>query len=140
MSGARSASAAALAAVALAGALAGCGTPSPDLFVVQRSGSVPGADLHLLVSDTSVRCNRGEGQPLSSAQILEARDLESELIELQAGDAPPPRSPPAQVFSFAVRAQEGTLRFADTAQRPPVLPRIARFTRRMAIDVCGLRR
>jgi hypothetical protein len=30
-------------AVAAALALAACGTPSPDLFVVHRSGSVPGA-------------------------------------------------------------------------------------------------
>lgn len=130
----------AAAAAALAAALAACGTAAPDLFVVQRSGSVPGADLHLLVSDTSVRCNRGPERPLSSAQILEARELETDLLDLQAGESPRSPSPPAQVFSFSVRTLEGVLRFADTAQRPGVLPRLARFTRRIAIDVCRLRR
>ena len=45
-------------AAAVAGlAAAACGTPSPDLFVVERDGTVPGAKLTLLVSDQTARCN-----------------------------------------------------------------------------------
>ena len=51
-----------------------------------------------------------------------------------------PAAPPAQIFRFAVRTEEGILRYGDTAQRPEVLPRLTRFTRRVAIDLCGLRR
>ncbi|HUR83857.1 MAG TPA: hypothetical protein VMY78_00805 [Solirubrobacteraceae bacterium] len=129
-------------AVTLAVALTtgACGTPSPDLFVVDRDGTVPGARLNLLVSDTSARCNRADPEPLSSEQILEARDLRDELLKVQRGEVTVPPAPPAQIFRFAIRTELGTLRYADTAQRPEVLPRLVRFVRRVAIDLCGLER
>ena len=129
---------AALAAVLASGAAA-CGTPSPDLFVVERDGTVPGARLELLVSDQTARCNDGPVKNLTSEQILEARDLRDALHEAQdelAGFKPPP----AQFFSFTVTTEKGTVRYSDTTQRPPVLPRLSRFTRRVAIDTCGLER
>ncbi|MDQ3678133.1 MAG: hypothetical protein M3401_15275 [Actinomycetota bacterium] len=128
------------AATALALSVGGCGTPSPDLFVVNRDGRVPGAKLTLLVSDTSARCNNGPARPLTSAQTIEARDLSDDLLEFQAGDRLIHTSGPAQIFSFTVRTETGRLRYPDTAQRPPVLPRLSRFVRRTAIDLCGLRR
>ena len=127
-------------AAAAAGALTGCGTPSPDLFVVERDGTVPGAKLHLLVSDTSVRCNHGNALPLTSKQTIEARDLTDDLLAVQSGEVAYPKPPPAQIFHFTIRDQEGELRFPDTAQRPDVLPRTARFVRRVAIDTCKLTR
>jgi hypothetical protein len=123
----------ALAAVVLP--LLACGTPSPDLFVVERSGSVPGADLRLLVSDGTVRCNGGEPRQITSEQLLEARGIARDLPAVGT----PPRAE-ARLFSFRVRFEDGTLRFADTAAAPPVLPRVARLTRRLAQDVCGLER
>jgi hypothetical protein len=132
--------AAAPAALALAFALGACGTPSPDLFVVDRTGTVPGARLSLLVSDTTARCNDRPRRPLSSAQILEAREIADDLLDLQRGEVAVPPSPPAQFFRFSVRTEEGTLRYGDTTTRPPVLPRLTRFVRRVAIDVCGLPR
>lgn len=124
----------------LAAGAAGCGTPSPDLFVVSRTGSVPGAKLELLVSDQSARCNGAPARPLTSAQIIEARGILRDLLEAQTSKVAVTPDAPAQIFSFAVTTEEGTLRFADTAQRPAVLPELARFTRRVAIDTCGLRR
>lgn len=119
---------------------AGCGTASPDLFVVERSGTVPGAKLKLLVSDTSARCNDGPTKQLTSEQTTEARVLTDDLRELQVKKAPVPKPADAQIFTFSVRTQEGTLRYPDIAQRPEVLPRLTRFVRRTAIDVCGLQR
>jgi hypothetical protein len=121
-------------------ALAACGTPSPDLFVVHRDGTVPGAELDLLVSDTTARCNGGEVLPLTSDQILEARDITKELLKVQSGDIAVTPAPPAQLYRFSVRTEDGTLRYGDTTQRPEVLPRLTRFIRRVAIDVCGLQR
>jgi len=129
------------AAVAVAAiALAGCGTASPDLFVAERDGTVPGAKLHLLVSDTTVRCNRGDPISLTSEQTIEARDITDDLLLVQSGATRIPTAPPSQFFRFTVRAQEGVVRFPDTAQRPPILPRTARFIRRVAIDTCKLTR
>ena len=118
----------------------GCGTPSPDLFLVNRTGTVPGAKLRLLVSDQTTRCNDGPVENLTSAQILEARDIRDELHLIQEGETTVPRAAPAEVFSFAVKTELGTLRYPDTAQRPAVLPRLSRFVRRVAIDTCGLER
>lgn len=136
----RAGTAAAAAALALALALGACGTPSPDLFVVHRTGTLPGARLDLLVSDTTARCDAGAARPLTSDQILEARDIAKDLIDVQSGAVTVPPSPPAQFLRFVVRTQDGTLRFGDTTQRPPILPRLSRFVRRVAIDVCGLPR
>ena len=119
-------------------AMAACGTPSPDLFVVKRDGTVPGARLELLVSDQTARCNDGPVKNLSSGQIIEARDIKRDLLLLQTGDEAIPKAPPAQFFEFAVQTEEGTLRYPDTQQRPAILPRLSRFVRRVAIDTCGL--
>ncbi len=128
-------------AALLAGAgLAACGTPSPDLFVVDRDGTVPGAKLTLLVSDQSARCNGAPARPLTSPQIIEARALRRELIDLQLSKDAIPDAGRAQFFSFAVQTEEGTLRYPDRQQRPEVLPRLTRFVRRVAIDTCGLPR
>ena len=137
--GARRAAFAAL-GVLMGVAVAACGTPSPDLFVVQRDGSVPGAKLELLVSDQTARCNDAPAERLSSRQIIEARDLRRDLLLLQTSEETIPKAPPAQFFEFAVQTEEGTLRYPDTQQRPAVLPRLSRFVRRVAIDTCGLER
>lgn len=136
---ARRAAFAAVAGLASA-SLTACGTPSPDLFVVNRDGSVPGAKLTLLVSDQSARCNGAPAKPLTSAQIIEARGLRRDLIELQQGKEAIPDAGPAQSFSFVVETEEGKLSYPDRQQRPEVLPRLTRFVRRVAIDTCGLRR
>lgn len=127
------------AVVVLAGALAACGTESPDLFVVTRSGSVPGARLKLLVSDQSIRCNDGAAHELTSKQILEVREINEKLLELQDDDPAVPRTR-AQIFRFSVRTEKGTLAFGDTTLHPTVLSRVALFTRRIAQDVCRLQR
>jgi hypothetical protein len=121
-------------------AASACGTPSPDLFVVKRGGNVPGAKLEMLVSDTSARCNQGPVKPLSSAQTLEARDITDGLLEVQSNRAAIPKEPAYKIFSFKVQTEKGTLSYPDTAQRPPILPRLSRFVRRVAIDTCGLER
>ncbi len=131
---------AASAAVVLVLILGACGTPSPDLFVVHRTGTVPGARLDLLVSDTTARCNTGEPRPLSSPQIIEARDITKDLLEFQRARTALPAAPPAQIFRFFVRSEAGTLRYGDTTQRPVVLPRLTRFVRTVAIGLCGLQR
>jgi len=106
-------------------AMASCGTPSPDLFIVDRGGTVPGAKLNLLVSDQTARCNNAPAKPLTSGQITEARDIRRDLLLVQTEGRAIPRFAPAQIFDFAVQTEAGRLSFPDTQQRPPVLPRLA---------------
>jgi hypothetical protein len=132
---------AALALLAVAAPLAGCGQAGADLFVVTRSGQGPGAALTLRVADDGfVRCNGGPRRRISDQQLLLAREVQRELD----GDAKQRTSrPPGQtsVLSYAVRLESGTVRFSDTS--PGITKeerKAAAFTREVATGVCRLPR
>ena len=130
-----------VAATAIAAlATAGCGTPSPDLFVVERDGTVPGAKLSCSCPTRPRAATAGAPSASTSGQIIEARGIRRDLLLVQTEDRVIPQAPPAQIFTFAVQTEQGTLRYPDTQQRPAILPRLSRFVRRVAIDTCGLRR
>ena len=120
--------------------LAGCGgIRAPDLFLVQRSGTVPGAPLTLLVNDEGgVRCNGGPLRKLGDAQLLEARAVQEDLRGSAAKHlslSPGPRS----VLSYRVRDENGSVSFSDDSSgQPPVFHRLALFVLQTAQRVCGL--
>jgi hypothetical protein len=129
--------------------LAGCagGTPSADLFVVTRSGSLPGAKLTLLVSDGGfVRCNGGAEREISSSQLIDARALLRDLAGKPDEDGPlddhvtlaPQRN---SILRYSVRAEDGTVAFSDTSKgQPQAFYELAQYTREIAKGVCGLPR
>jgi hypothetical protein len=132
---------------AAAVAAVGCGAPSADLFVVTRSGSIPGARLTMLIGDGgTVRCNGGTEHGLTSKQLIDAR----KVAFLLNGDekAPGPatenlRLPagPVTILRYVVRSEKGTVAFSDTSPRqPPAFYRVAKLTRDLAKGVCGLPR
>jgi hypothetical protein len=129
--------------LAVAGA-SGCagGTPPADLFVVQRTGTIPGARLSLLVrEDGSLRCNGTDpGRRLADDQILEARTLARELDEA-ARDRVALAAGPRSILTYRVRTQEGVVRFSDTSpgQRQAFFE-LAQLVRRAAQDACRLPR
>lgn len=128
-------------ALGLALAAGGCGTPSADLFVVQRSGEVPGANLELLVGDGGeIRCNGGKQRQMSSRDLLDARAAAEDLVD-PAKRRLSLAASPASVLQYRVRLQDGTVRFADTSRpMPPELARLQVLVRRLATTVCGLPR
>jgi hypothetical protein len=136
--------AAALGAVlAAALAVAGCnsGAPAHDLFLVQRSGSIPGARLALRVTDDGrASCNRGPLLEISSAELITARDIERKLEPLakrRFALAPGP----ASVLRYRVVLQDGAVRFADDSRgQPPSFFRLAKLTRDVARGPCRLPR
>lgn len=119
---------------------AACGTPSADLFVVERTGALPGAELDLVVGDgNSVRCN-GTERPFANADLLTARELARDLEPLLARDLTLPTPPGAQL-AFHVFNDKGSARFADaSASRDPILARLLAFTRKVAQTSCNLPR
>lgn len=121
--------------------LGGCGSPSADLFVVERSGAIPGARLTLLVSDGgTARCNGGVVRDIGSARLLDARALVTDLASEAARDRTLPPGPRA-VLRYRVRMEAGTLAFSDTSRgQPPAFRRLAAFTRDIATRVCRLPR
>jgi hypothetical protein len=126
--------------VLAAAVLAGCGSPPPDLFVVERSGADRNANLKLLVSDGgSVRCD-GTEHPLDAARLLTARQLERDLEpQAELSIALPPG--PGTVLSYRVRMEGGTLAFSDRSPGVPrTFQRLAAFTSDVAERVCGIER
>lgn len=96
--------------------LAGCGldVQSPDLFQVTRSGG-QGRPLTLLVNDAgTISCDGGKPKSLPDPQLLEARDLSTSLNDDVKAKLRFPASA-RSVFSYAVKVQNGTMSFPDTA-------------------------
>jgi hypothetical protein len=122
-------------------AIGGCGAASPDLFVLTRSGSLPGARLTLLVNDGgTVRCNGGAAKPLSAPLLLDARKITDTLMNDAAKDLVLP-APSGALLRYRYRAQAGTVTFSDVdAARRSELAPVVVFARSVAQQVCGLAR
>jgi hypothetical protein len=128
-------------AAALAAAACDSGAPAHDLFLVQRSGSIPGARLTLRVTDDGrASCNRAPLVAISSAQVIAAREVERDLEPLakRRFDLPPG---PASILRYRVVLEDGAVRFADDSRgQPPALFRLAKLTRDVARGPCRLAR
>lgn len=115
----------------------GCGTPSADLFVIERSGDVPDADLELLVSDGNrVECD-GKPAEMSSEQLLDAREIADDLVPLLKDDFTlPPGDQP--VMRFKVTGEDGVVEFSDASRPlPPVFTNLMVLTRAISKQSCG---
>jgi hypothetical protein len=124
----------------LAIAVAGCGTPPPDLFEVKRTGADRNANVDVVVNDGgSVSCN-GKEHPLDAALLLRAREILRDL-EPQAElhlELPPG---PGSQLRYRARMEAGTVAFADTSRdNPKSFLALAAFTKDVTEDVCGLER
>jgi hypothetical protein len=134
--------AAALALIALAAmATSACGSEARDLFLVTRSGDVPGARLTLRVTDDGrASC---DGRPLveiTSAQLITARESERDVEP--SAKAQLRLAPGAQpIFSYRVRTEEGGVAWSDDSlHQPAVLFKLAKLTRDVAKGPCHLAR
>lgn len=136
-------------ATAAAATLAACNGPTPaDLFVVSRTGTIPGAKLNLrFIDDGGVSCNGGPRKDITSDQLIDARELRRELDGQKDEDVGLAEKhinlPPGRVttLSYRVRSENGTVAFSDTsAHQPQAFYRIAKLTRDVAQQACGLAR
>ena len=118
----------------------GCGgVVSPDLFILYRTGSVPGAKLTLLVNEEGVvHCNAGSARHLSDAQIIEARVIQEDLEDpASQHESLPPR--PGSVLGYYLRDADGSVRFSDNSlHQSAVMRKLAGFVLSVAQGVCGL--
>ena len=131
----------ALAATLLLGLLAGCGSPSADLFEVVRSGKDRNANVRLLVSDDgTVRCNKGKPVAMGAKRLLDARELARDLEKQAALGLELPREK-GSILSYRVRLEAGTIAFADRSRGvPKSFSRLEAFSSDVIEDVCKIRR
>ena len=118
--------------------LAACGTASPDLFEIRRTGEDEAANLTLVVNDGgTVKCNGAE-HSLDADRLLRARELARELEQpAELGIELPPG--PRAVLRYRVRLEAGVVAFSDTSRgSPPVFKRLAGFVHDVAERVCGI--
>jgi hypothetical protein len=124
-----------------AGLLAGCGgVRAADLFVVTRTGPTPGERLTVLVNEEgAVRCNGARAARLSDPLLVQARAIQEESQDAAARQLSLPARP-GSVYSYLLREEHGTVRFADNSTRqPPVLRHLQLFVLGVAQDVCHVR-
>jgi hypothetical protein len=129
-----------LALALAAAAVAGCGSPPPDLFAVERSGSDPNANVNLVVSDGgSVTCN-GKQHPLDADRLLTARQLERDLEPQAELGIQLPQGSHGEL-AYKVRMEAGSLAFGDESpQIPKTFLRLAAFTSDVTEHVCDIQR
>ena len=128
------------AVLAIALAAAGCGTPPPDLFEVERTGEDRNANVDVVVNDGGkVSCN-GEEHPLEAGMLLRARQLLRDLQPQAELHLELPPGPQAQL-RYTARMEAGTVAFSDTSRdNPEPFLALAAFTKDVTEDVCGLER
>jgi hypothetical protein len=124
----------------LAALVTGCGfeVEEPDLFLVTRAGA-HGHKLSLLVNDGgTISCDGGKPKNLPDPQLLQARDLSSELntdVSSKLRFSNSARS----VYSYTVKVQNGTMSFPDTAALSrKELSDLELFVVQAAANPCGL--
>lgn len=129
-----------LAPALAAAVLAGCGTPPPDLFSVERSGADRNANVDVVVSDGgSVTCD-GHEHELDADRLLTARQLVRDLApQAELGIELPPG--PGTGLSYRVSMESGSIEFSDrSAGVPRTFQRVAAFTTDVTERVCGIER
>jgi hypothetical protein len=123
-------------ACAVAGALAACGGPAASLFGVQRSGTIPGADVTLVpTGDGYVTCN-GRKHLLPDPLLLTAEDLADDLTApatkgLRLASGPHP------IYTYVVTTPSGTFSYSDESpHQSSTMRQLAAWVRRVTKTVC----
>jgi hypothetical protein len=119
-------------------ALAGCGGSPGDLIAIEVSGGAANRDQQIVLrSDGHATCNGGPERDIGSAALIEAREIERDLSEHAERAAVFERGAPAGSITYAVRTNDGTVRWRERARGlPPVLPRTQLFALQQGRTLC----
>jgi len=106
-----------------------------------RGGSIPGAKLHLSVTDDGhVSCNGGPLVEITSKQLIDARDVTRELSKPASKHVDLPAKS-GSTLNYAFTIDKDTVRFADnSAGQDPAMYKAALLVRQLAQGPCHLPR
>jgi hypothetical protein len=123
----------AIAAVAGAIALAGCGTAAEDLMAINVTGGrVPTTERIRVTNDGRASCG-GPLQPIPSGMLLDAREVKRDLRPLARRGARFPG--PGGERHYLFRSFDGTVQWTESARRP-ALGHATAFTLRLTRALC----
>jgi hypothetical protein len=124
---------------ALAAALiSGCGGGAGDLLAIEVSGGPAGTAPQTIVvtEDGHASCNRGPQHRITSAQLIDAREIERESGDL-AGKGTDIQTTKRGARQYVLRSKQGTVRFTEGTSLPPELSKAALFALQVGRTVCG---
>ena len=106
------------AASALGAGVAACGTPSPDLMVIERAGADANANVTMLVGDGGTVACDGKERVLDNERLIDARALVRDLADqAELGIVLP--AGPGSTLRYTVRMEKGTIAFSDRSRGDP---------------------
>jgi len=122
---------------ALGGAIGACGGPAASLFGVQRSGTIPGANLVLVpTGDGFVTCN-GRKLTLPDPLLLTAENIADGLTDPATKGLRLP-SGPHPIYTYVVTTPSGTFSYSDDSpHQESVMRQLAAWVRTVGRTVCS---
>ena len=132
MSGPR---AAALAALAAAAVLSGCGTATEDLLAIDVTGGPAHVRERIRVTDDGRASCGGSLRSIPSQTVLDAREAKRALRPLARRGASFLSSRP-DARQYVVRSFDGTVRFGEGAPGPRALGRITLLALQLERELC----
>ncbi|MEA2405359.1 MAG: hypothetical protein QOE08_2006 [Thermoleophilaceae bacterium] len=128
----------AVASALAAALLAGCGGSSGDLLALEVSGGPAGTKRQIVVitEDGHGSCNRGARHKITSAQVIDAREVEREAGDLATKGTDIQASRPG-ARQYVLREKAGTVRWTEGLGLPPELAKATLFATGITRAVCG---
>jgi hypothetical protein len=113
---------------------AGCGNPGGDIIAIEVREPTAGTPIQRLVvtDDGRGRCNAGELERLDSSRLLEAREVERELDELERSEFPGPSGR----RSYRAVMRDATVTWIEGAREPPVLAKATLLALNLRRELC----
>jgi hypothetical protein len=120
-------------------AATGCGGSAGDLLALEVSGGLAGDTVRLRVTeDGRASCDGGPLRQISSAALIEAREVERGLAELAEDGDSFESAAGADRRTYLARTRAGTVSWTEgEPDLPPVLPQAAALAERLRQDVCA---
>jgi hypothetical protein len=125
-----------MAALAASVLTSGCGGSAGDLLALTATGGIAGGTHTVVVSgDGRGSCDRGPLQPLPSARVLLARQVEHDAGDLAKRAASYPPSPDARAYTL--RTKDGVVRWSEgNPALPKVLPQAQLLALQLEQQLC----
>jgi hypothetical protein len=123
-------------ALAASSLVAGCGGTAGDLLSIRVEGGPAGATHTVVVTgDGRGSCDRGPLEPLPSARVIVAREIEREVVDLAKGARAFGSRPGAR--RYVLMTKDGVVRWSDgTPNLPAALPRAQLLALQLGRELC----